>query len=73
MNSKQNALEDVRVAAELYYNDVEQANASRARLIGRVYAAREASATQQEIADATTLDEKHKLSRQRISQFLQGR
>jgi hypothetical protein len=69
MNLRVNALEDVRLQAETYFEDVARTQESRRRLIKSIKKAREANATQQAITDACYVDDKRKLSRQRIAQL----
>lgn len=69
MNARSNALEDVRLQAETYFDDQTRARESRKRLVRAVKKAREVGATQQAITDAAHLDEERKLSRQRIAQL----
>lgn len=72
MNVKYNALETVRVNAELYFEAVDEAKRNHQRLIETVKQAKEGGATQQEIADVCAV-RGHRLSRQRIAQLLQDK
>lgn len=69
MNAMSNALESVRVNAELYYESQDETRRNHRRLVETVKHAKESGATQQQIADVCSTDG-HRLSRQRIAQLL---
>lgn len=67
MTLKANALEAVEVQAKLYHDAQDALNLERDALLVKMRTAKAAGASQQEIAD------KVGITRQRVSQFLQGK
>lgn len=72
MIAKEHALDRVQVRAITYRNALKQADAERQLLAEACFEASKAGAKQQQIADRTVVDDDFSLSRQRISQFLNG-
>jgi hypothetical protein len=77
IDSKKLALDEVGDAAEDFREMQHQVHLARERFIDTMVAAREANATQQEIAERCVIDpddpEGEHLSRQRVAQFLKER
>jgi hypothetical protein len=73
MIAKEHALDRVNARAVVYSNTLKQAEVDRQLLAEACFEASKAGAKQQQIADKTVVPENDfDLSRQRISQFLNG-